>query len=57
MRKNCETSGRNLLLYLLITRVIKLTVVVVEGYQCCQLLAYAAADGENIYHKEKSKVY
>jgi len=35
--KNCHSSGRNLLLYLFKERVIKLTVIIVEGYHCYQL--------------------
>jgi hypothetical protein len=37
IRKNCHTSGRNLLFYLFIKRVIKVTVVIIEGYHCYQL--------------------
>jgi hypothetical protein len=37
IRKNSHSSGRNLLLYLFIKRVIKLTVVITEGYHCYQL--------------------
>jgi hypothetical protein len=36
-RKNCQSSGRNLLLYLFIRRVIKRTVVIIEEYHCYQL--------------------
>jgi hypothetical protein len=35
-RKNCHTNGRNLLLYRFIKRVVKWTVVTVEGYHCYQ---------------------
>jgi len=37
LRKNCHCSGRNVLLYLLIERVIKLTVAITERYNCYQL--------------------
>jgi hypothetical protein len=37
IRKNCQSSGRNLLLYLFIRRVIKRTVVIIEEYHCYQL--------------------
>jgi hypothetical protein len=37
IRKNCQSSGRNLLLYLFIRRVIKLTVVITGEYHCYQL--------------------
>jgi hypothetical protein len=32
IRENCHSSGRNLILYLIIKGVIELTVVIVEGY-------------------------
>jgi hypothetical protein len=35
--KNCHSSGKTLLLYLSIGRLIKLTVVIIEGYHCYQL--------------------
>jgi len=37
IRKNIHSNGRNLLLYLLIKREMKLTVVIIEEYQCYQL--------------------
>jgi hypothetical protein len=37
MRKNCQSSGMNLLLYLFMGRVIKWTVVIIEEYHCYQL--------------------
>jgi hypothetical protein len=37
IRKNFQNSGRNLLLYLFIRRVIKRTVVIIEEYHCYQL--------------------
>jgi len=36
IRKNCHSSGRNLLLYLFIKKVIKRTVVIIEGYHSYQ---------------------
>jgi hypothetical protein len=36
-KENCHSSGRNLLLYLFIKRVMKLTVVIIEGYNHYQL--------------------
>jgi hypothetical protein len=37
IRKNCQSIGRNLLLYLFIRRMIKRTVVIIEEYHCYQL--------------------
>jgi hypothetical protein len=37
IRKKCQSSERNLLLYLFVKLVIKLTVIVIEGYHCYQL--------------------
>jgi hypothetical protein len=37
IRKNCHSTGRNLLLHLYIRSVIKLTVVITEEYHCYQL--------------------
>jgi hypothetical protein len=37
VRKNCLIKGRSLLLYKVTRRVIKLTVVIIEGYHCYQL--------------------
>jgi hypothetical protein len=37
IRNNCHSSGGNLLLYLFIKRVIKLSVIIIEGYHCYQL--------------------
>jgi hypothetical protein len=37
--KNCPTSGKSQLWYLFTKRVIKLTVVIIEAYYCCQLLS------------------
>jgi hypothetical protein len=34
---NCYSSGRKLSQYLFIKRVMKLTVVIIEEYNCCQL--------------------
>jgi hypothetical protein len=34
---NCLTSGKSKLLYLFTKSMIKLTVVIVEEYHCCQL--------------------
>jgi hypothetical protein len=36
-RKNCQSSRRNLLLYLFIRRVTELTVVIIKKYHCYQL--------------------
>jgi hypothetical protein len=38
IKKNCIIRGRILLLYLFTRRVIKLTVVIIVGYRCYQLL-------------------
>jgi len=35
--KNCYNSGRNILLYLFINKVIKPTAVIIEGYDCFEL--------------------
>jgi hypothetical protein len=32
MRKNCHSSGRSLLLYLFIGRIIKLTIIIIKAY-------------------------
>jgi hypothetical protein len=40
MRKNCQSSGRNILLYLLIRRAIKLTVVISEEYHHAYQVRY-----------------
>jgi hypothetical protein len=37
IRKNCHGSGRNLLLYVFVKRVVKLTIVILEGYHYYQL--------------------
>jgi hypothetical protein len=37
MGKNCHSSGRNLLLYLYMKSVVKLTVIIIEGYHCYHL--------------------
>jgi hypothetical protein len=37
IRKNCQNSGRNLLLYLFVRKVIKRTAVIIEEYHCYQL--------------------
>jgi hypothetical protein len=37
INKNCQNSGRNLLLYLFIRRVIERTAVIIEEYHCYQL--------------------
>jgi hypothetical protein len=37
IRNNCQSSGRYLLLYLYIRRVIKWTVVIIKEYHCYQL--------------------
>jgi hypothetical protein len=37
IRKNCQGNGRNLLLYVFVRRVIKLTAVIIEEYHCYQL--------------------
>jgi hypothetical protein len=37
IRKNCKSSGHNILLYLYIRRVVKWTTVIVEECNCCQL--------------------
>jgi len=36
-RRNCHSSGRNLLLYLFIRRAIKLTTVITDEYHCYQI--------------------
>jgi hypothetical protein len=36
-KENCLTSGKNQLWYLFTKRVIKLTVVIIKAYHCCQL--------------------
>jgi hypothetical protein len=37
IRKTCHSSGRNLLLYLFIKRVIRMTIVIIEEFHCYQL--------------------
>jgi hypothetical protein len=37
IRNNCLISGKSLLLYQFITRVTKLTVIIIVGYHCYQL--------------------
>jgi hypothetical protein len=37
IRKNCHSCGRKLLFYLFMKMVIKLTVVIINGYQCYRL--------------------
>jgi hypothetical protein len=37
IKKNCLTSGKSQLWYLFTKRVIKLTVVIIKAFRCCQL--------------------